>query len=163
VTACGCSRCRKWLLPGTSSNRYGPAKCRAWSCITSARLSSAPHRARVGTTIGRPAAFTAGQSILALQHLLYGLPLAAGFLPGSLAANVTKFLPATAGQAVAAVQPDPILLSPGPGSPCSAASPRSCWPWPPRGCAEAAPRPRTLRWIPGSTSLWGVRRHPSGG
>ena len=45
VTACGCSRCRKWPLPGTSSNRYGPAKCRAWSCITSARLSSAPHRA----------------------------------------------------------------------------------------------------------------------
>jgi transposase len=37
VTACGCSRCRKWLLPGTSSNRYGPAKCRAWSCITSAK------------------------------------------------------------------------------------------------------------------------------
>jgi hypothetical protein len=34
--------------------------------------------------------------------LLFGLPLAAGFLPGSLAGGVTRFVPAAAGQAVAA-------------------------------------------------------------
>jgi ABC-2 type transport system permease protein len=54
----------------------------------------------------------AAGGIAALFGLLYGLPLAAGFLPGNLAADVTKFLPATAGQAVTTVQPDPTLLQP---------------------------------------------------
>lgn len=54
----------------------------------------------------------AAGGIAALFGLLYGLPLAAGFLPGSLAADVTRFLPATAGQAVTTVQPDPTLLQP---------------------------------------------------
>jgi hypothetical protein len=89
-----------------------------------------------------------------------GLP---AWQPGSLAADVTKFLPATAGQAVAAVQPDPILLSPGPGSPCSAALPRSWWPWPPRECAEAAPRPRTHEVDPGIHLAIGSAEAPERG
>jgi len=54
----------------------------------------------------------AAGGIAALLGLLYGLPLAAGFLPGSMAANLTKYLPATAGQAVTSVQPDPTMLQP---------------------------------------------------
>src|SRR5262252_3439292 len=48
----------------------------------------------------------AAGGIATLLGLLYGLPLVAGFLPGSIPADVTKFLPASAGQAVATVQPD---------------------------------------------------------
>ena len=54
----------------------------------------------------------AAGAIGALFALLYGLPLAAGFLPGSMAADVTRFLPASAGQAVTTVQPDPTMLQP---------------------------------------------------
>jgi hypothetical protein len=54
----------------------------------------------------------AAGGIAALFGLLYGLPLAAGFLPGNLATDVTKFLPATAGQAVTTVQQDPTMLQP---------------------------------------------------
>jgi ABC-2 type transport system permease protein len=54
----------------------------------------------------------AAGGIAALFGLLYGLPLAAGFLPASMAADLTKFLPAGAGQAVATVQPDPTMLHP---------------------------------------------------
>jgi ABC-2 type transport system permease protein len=54
----------------------------------------------------------AAGGIAALFGLLYGLPLAAGFLPGSMAADVTKFLPANAGQAVTSVHPDPTMLQP---------------------------------------------------
>jgi ABC-2 type transport system permease protein len=54
----------------------------------------------------------AAGGIAALFGLLYGLPLAASFLPGSMAADVTKFLPATAGQAVTSVHADPTMLQP---------------------------------------------------
>jgi hypothetical protein len=54
----------------------------------------------------------AAGGIAALFGLLYGLPLAAGFLPGSMAADVSKFLPANAGQAVTSVHPDPTMLLP---------------------------------------------------
>jgi ABC-2 type transport system permease protein len=54
----------------------------------------------------------AAGGIAALFGLLYGLPLAAGFLPGSMAADVSKFLPANAGQAVTSVHPDPTMLQP---------------------------------------------------
>jgi ABC-2 type transport system permease protein len=54
----------------------------------------------------------AAGGIAALFGLLYGLPLAASFLPGSMAADVTKYLPADAGQAVTTVQPDPTALHP---------------------------------------------------
>ena len=54
----------------------------------------------------------AAGGIAALFGLLYGLPLAAGFLPGSMAADVTKYLPADAGQALTTVQPDPTMLQP---------------------------------------------------
>jgi ABC-type transport system involved in multi-copper enzyme maturation permease subunit len=54
----------------------------------------------------------AAGGIAALFGLLYGLPLAANFLPGSMAADVTKFLPAAAGQAVTSVQQDPTALQP---------------------------------------------------
>jgi hypothetical protein len=57
----------------------------------------------------------AAGGIAALFGLLYGLPLTAGFLPGSMAADVTKYLPASAGQAVTSVQPDPTMLQPWPG------------------------------------------------
>ncbi|HEY2077692.1 MAG TPA: ABC transporter permease [Streptosporangiaceae bacterium] len=55
---------------------------------------------------------SAAGGIAALFGLLYGLPLAASFLPGSMAADVTKYLPASAGQAVTTVQPDPTMLQP---------------------------------------------------
>jgi ABC-2 type transport system permease protein len=54
----------------------------------------------------------AAGGIAVLFGLLYGLPLTAGFLPGSIAADVTKYLPTSAGQAVTAVQPDPTMLQP---------------------------------------------------
>lgn len=54
----------------------------------------------------------AAGGIAVLFALLYGLPLAAAFLPGNMAADVTKYLPATAGQALTAVQPDPTMLQP---------------------------------------------------
>lgn len=65
----------------------------------------------LGLGLGALIRIAAG-GIAALFGVLYGLPLAAGFLPGSMAADVTKYLPATAGQAVTAVQPDPSLLRP---------------------------------------------------
>jgi ABC-2 type transport system permease protein len=54
----------------------------------------------------------AAGGIGALLGLLYGLPLAAGFLPGNMAADVTRYLPASAGQVVTTVQPDPTMLQP---------------------------------------------------
>ena len=54
----------------------------------------------------------AAGGIAALFGLLYGLPLAAGFLPASMAADITKYLPATAGQAITSVHPDPTMLQP---------------------------------------------------
>jgi len=54
----------------------------------------------------------AAGGIAALFGLLYGLPLAVNSLPGTIAADVTKFLPADAGQAVTSVHPDPTMLQP---------------------------------------------------
>jgi ABC-2 type transport system permease protein len=54
----------------------------------------------------------AAGGIAALFGLLYGLPIAANFLPGSMATDVSKFLPANAGQAVTSVHPDPTMLQP---------------------------------------------------
>jgi ABC-2 type transport system permease protein len=54
----------------------------------------------------------AAGGIAALFGLLYGLPLAGALLPGSLATDVAKYLPASAGQAVTTVQPDPTMLHP---------------------------------------------------
>jgi ABC-2 type transport system permease protein len=54
----------------------------------------------------------AAGAIAALFGVLYGLPLAAAFLPGGVAADVTKYLPADAGQAITNVQPDPSMLGP---------------------------------------------------
>ncbi len=54
----------------------------------------------------------AAGGIAALFGVLYGLPLLAGLLPGAWAADVTKYLPATAGQAVTTVQHDPTMLAP---------------------------------------------------
>ena len=54
----------------------------------------------------------AAGGIAALFGLLYGIPLAAGFLPDSIAAEVTKYLPANAGQALTIVHADPTVLRP---------------------------------------------------
>src|SRR5215468_6585442 len=54
----------------------------------------------------------AAGGVAALFGILYGLPLAAAFLPGTWAADVSKYLPANAGQAVTTVQADPTLLQP---------------------------------------------------
>ena len=45
--------------------------------------------------------------IAALFGLLFAVPLVAGFLPGSWADDVSRYLPAQAGQAVTTVHPDP--------------------------------------------------------
>ena len=51
--------------------------------------------------------------ISALFGVMFALPIVAGFLPGSLADQVGKFLPSSAGQAITAVHPDPATsLSP---------------------------------------------------
>jgi ABC-type transport system involved in multi-copper enzyme maturation permease subunit len=51
--------------------------------------------------------------ISALFGVLFALPIVAGFLPGSLADQVGKFLPSSAGQAITMVHPDPATsLSP---------------------------------------------------
>jgi hypothetical protein len=65
----------------------------------------------LGLGLGALITNTAG-GIAALFGLLYGLPLAAGFLPASMAADVTKYLPTGAGEAVTTVQPDPTMLHP---------------------------------------------------
>jgi hypothetical protein len=82
--------------------------------VTRAVIGSALYLAVVGLLglgLGTLIRNAAG-GIAALFGLLYGLPLAASFLPGSLATDVTRYLPASAGQAVTTVQPDPTMLQP---------------------------------------------------
>jgi len=62
--------------------------------------------ALLGLGLGALLRSTAG-AIAALFGLLFAVQLAAGFLPGSWAADVGKYVPATAGQAVTLVHPDP--------------------------------------------------------
>jgi ABC-type transport system involved in multi-copper enzyme maturation permease subunit len=51
----------------------------------------------------------AAGAISALFGLLFAVQIAAGFLPGNWSGEVGKFLPATAGQAVTTVHPDPAV------------------------------------------------------
>jgi ABC-2 type transport system permease protein len=60
----------------------------------------------IGLGLGSLLRSTAG-GIAALFGLLFAIPLVAGFLPGSWAEDVGKYLPGAAGQAVTLVQPDP--------------------------------------------------------
>jgi len=82
--------------------------------VTRAVIGSALYLAAVGIIgLGLGALLrNAAGGIAALFALLYGLPLVAGFLPGTWAADVSKYLPANAGQAVVTVQPDPTQLQP---------------------------------------------------
>jgi len=82
--------------------------------VTRAVAGSALYLAAVGLLgLGLGALIrNAAGGIAALFGLLYGLPLAAGFLPGSMAADVSKYLPSDAGQAVTTVRPDPTMLQP---------------------------------------------------
>src|SRR6266480_3143794 len=63
--------------------------------------------ALIGLGLGALLRSTAG-GIAALFGLLFGVQLAAGFLPGSWADDVGKYVPTTAGQAVTLVHPDPV-------------------------------------------------------
>jgi ABC-type transport system involved in multi-copper enzyme maturation permease subunit len=67
--------------------------------------------ALLGLGLGALLRSTAG-GIAALFGLLFAVQLAAGFLPGSWAQDVGKYTPATAGQAVTLVRPDPTSLPP---------------------------------------------------
>jgi ABC-2 type transport system permease protein len=60
----------------------------------------------LGLGLGALLRSTAG-GISALFGLLFAAQLAAGFLPGNWANDVGKYVPATAGQAVTTVHPDP--------------------------------------------------------
>jgi len=82
--------------------------------VTRAVIGSALYLAAVGILgLGLGALLrNAAGGIAALFGLLYGLPLVAGFLPGTWAADVSKYLPTNAGQAVLTVQPDPTQLQP---------------------------------------------------
>jgi ABC-2 type transport system permease protein len=60
----------------------------------------------LGLGLGALLRSTAG-GISALFGLLFAITIVAGFLPGNLSGEVGKFLPATAGQAVTTVHPDP--------------------------------------------------------
>jgi len=62
--------------------------------------------ALLGLGLGALLRSTAG-AIAALFGVLFAVQLAAGFLPGSWADDVGKYVPATAGQAVTLVHPDP--------------------------------------------------------
>jgi ABC-2 type transport system permease protein len=62
--------------------------------------------ALLGLGLGALLRSTAG-GIAGLFGLLFAVQLAAGFLPGSLAQDVGKYVPVTAGQAVTMVRPDP--------------------------------------------------------
>jgi ABC-2 type transport system permease protein len=62
--------------------------------------------ALIGLGLGALLRSSAG-GIAALFGLLFGVQLAAGFLPGSWAEDVGKYVPTTAGQAVTLVHPDP--------------------------------------------------------
>jgi hypothetical protein len=69
----------------------------------------------IGLGLGAVLRSTAG-GIAALFGLLFAVPLVAGFLPGSWATDIGKYLPASAGQAVTTVHPDPVSsLAPWPG------------------------------------------------
>jgi ABC-2 type transport system permease protein len=65
----------------------------------------------LGLGLGALLRSTAG-GIAALFGLLFAAQLAAGFLPGSWAQDVGRYVPATAGQAVTLVRPDPTSLPP---------------------------------------------------
>ena len=70
----------------------------------------------------------------ALFGLLFGLQLLAGMIPGSAGVTLEKFMPSTAGQAIASVHPDPGDVA-GPVDwfgPVHAATASWCWPWGPR-------------------------------
>jgi ABC-2 type transport system permease protein len=62
--------------------------------------------ALLGLGLGALLRSTAG-GIAGLFGLLFGVQLAAGFLPGSLGQEIGKYVPTTAGQAVTLVRPDP--------------------------------------------------------
>ena len=64
--------------------------------------------ALLGLGLGALLRSTAG-GISALFGLLVAVQIAAGFLPGKWSGEVGKFLPATAGQAVTTVHPDPAV------------------------------------------------------
>ena len=64
--------------------------------------------ALLGLGLGALLRSTAG-GISALFGLLFAVQIAAGFLPGRWSGEVGKFLPATAGQAVTTVHPDPAV------------------------------------------------------
>ncbi len=62
----------------------------------------------LGLGLGALLRSTAG-GISALFGLLFAVPIAVGFLPGKWSGEIGKFLPATAGQAVTTVHPDPAV------------------------------------------------------
>jgi len=79
--------------------------------VTRAVLGSALYLAvagLLGLGLGALLRSTAG-GISALFGLLFAVQIAAGFLPGNWSGEVGKFLPATAGQAVTTVHPDPAV------------------------------------------------------
>jgi ABC-2 type transport system permease protein len=55
---------------------------------------------------------TAAGGIATLLGVMLGLPILAGFLPGTLSDQIGKYLPTQAGQAVASVHPDATMLGP---------------------------------------------------
>ena len=83
--------------------------------VTRAVIGSALYLAvagLLGLALGGLLRSTAG-GISALFGLLFALPIVAGFLPGHLSDEVSKFLPSTAGLALTTVHPDPTTsLSP---------------------------------------------------
>ena len=83
--------------------------------VTQAVIGSALYLAvagLLGLALGTLLRSTAG-GISALFGVMFALPIVAGFLPGSLSDQVSKFLPSGAGQAITTAHPDPATsLSP---------------------------------------------------
>ena len=97
--------------------------------------------ALLGLALGALLRSTAG-GIAALFGLLFAVPILVGFLPGSLADEIGKYLPGTAGLAVTTVHPDPATsLGPWTGFGVFCAYALVCWVPPRCGCGAGMRRP----------------------
>jgi ABC-2 type transport system permease protein len=115
---------------GTSLHKPGVAR---------AVLGSALYLTAVGLLgLGLGALLRSSAGAIALLFgVLFGLQIVVGLLPASLADTVTRYLPTPAGLPWPTCGPTRPRSGPGPGSACSACTPRSCLGSRPGCCAAA--------------------------
>ena len=114
LTLCGPALFAAFLAGQSILSRQHIGTAIGQAGVTRAVLGGALYLAGVGLLglgLGTLLRNTAG-AIAALFGLLFALQIIIGFLPGAWSADVSKYLPATAGLAVTEVRPDPSSLSP---------------------------------------------------